>query len=114
MKRGLKVSWPHTSQRLVSALKYAGKSLSTSEIQCCSSHCRVYSGQPTPGFPWTILSVPLTPCHSLGLRVVLSPDPFELVQVMGPKDGPVAGEVVKVVHDDGHKEVNDLRAEEQA
>jgi len=31
---------------------------------------------------------------------------------MGPKDGPVACEVVEVVHDDSHKEVNDLRAEE--
>lgn len=71
------------------------------------------SGQPIPGSPRTIPSLPLTPCHSLGLGVVLSPDPFELVQVMGPKDGPVTCEVVKVVHDDGHKEVNDLKAEEQ-
>lgn len=51
--------------------------------------------------------------HSLGFRVVLSPDPFELIQVVGPQDGPVTCEVVKVVHDDSHKEVNDLRAEER-
>lgn len=54
-------------------------------------------------------SMPLIPCHLLGLGVVLSPDPFELIQVMGPKNGPVTCEVVKVVHDDSHKEVNDLR-----
>lgn len=55
----------------------------------------------------------LTHQHSLGLGVVLSPDPLELVQVMGPEDGPVPCQVVKVVHDDSHEEVNDLRAEEQ-
>lgn len=51
--------------------------------------------------------------HSLGFRVVLSPDPFELVQVVGAQDGPVTCEVVKVVHDDSHKEINDLRAKER-
>lgn len=55
----------------------------------------------------------LTHRHSLGLGVVLSPDPFELIQVMGPEDGPVPCQVVKVVHDDSHEEVNDLRAEER-
>lgn len=55
--------------------------------------------------------LPRTRGHSLGLGVVLSPDPLELIQVVGAKDGPVPCEVVKVVHDDGHKEVNDLGAE---
>lgn len=62
--------------------------------------------------PWNTLSM-LTHQHSLGLGVVLSPDPFELIQVMGPEDGPVPCQVVKVVHDDSHEEVNDLRAEER-
>ena len=30
-----------------------------------------------------------------------------LIQVMGPEDGPITSEVVKVVHDDGHKQVED-------
>lgn len=45
----------------------------------------------------------------LGLGVVLRPYPFELIQVMRPQDGPVARQVVKVVHDDSHKQVDDLK-----
>ena len=41
----------------------------------------------------------------LGVRVVLGPQPHELVEVVGAEDGPVAGEVVEVVHDDGHEQV---------
>lgn len=63
--------------------------------------------------PWNSLPMLRTRQHSLGLGVVLSPDPLELVQVMGPEDGPVPCQVVKVVHDDSHKEVNDLRAQKQ-
>ncbi len=45
----------------------------------------------------------LRPC--LGVGVVLGPECDELPQVVEPKDGPVPGQVVEVVHDDGHKEV---------
>ena len=44
---------------------------------------------------------------SLGVGVVLAPEAHELVEVVGAEDGPVAGQVVKVVHDDGHEEVED-------
>ncbi len=43
------------------------------------------------------------PC--LGVGVVLGPECDELPQVVETKDGPVPGQVVKVVHDDGNKEV---------
>lgn len=46
---------------------------------------------------------------SLGLRVVLGPDPLELVQVMRPEDGPITCQIVKVIHDDGDKQVDDLK-----
>lgn len=45
----------------------------------------------------------------LGFRVILCPDSFKLIQVVGTKDGPVPCQVVKVVHDDSYKEVDDLR-----
>lgn len=45
---------------------------------------------------------------SLGLWVVLCPDGLELIQVVRAQDGPVTCEVVEVVHDDSHKEVDDL------
>lgn len=45
---------------------------------------------------------------SLGLRVVLCPDGLELVQVVRAQDGPVSREVVEVVHDHSHEEVDDL------
>lgn len=44
----------------------------------------------------------------LSLWVVFSPDPLELVKMMWPQDRPVTRQVVKVVHDDGHKQVDDL------
>ncbi|TNN65176.1 hypothetical protein EYF80_024583 [Liparis tanakae] len=37
------------------------------------------------------------------------PDPLEFVEMMRPQDGPITCQVVKVVHDDGHKQVDDLR-----
>lgn len=50
---------------------------------------------------------------SLSLRVILRPNGLELIQVMRAQDGPVSCEVVKVVHDDSHKEVDDLQEEDQ-
>ena len=45
----------------------------------------------------------------LCFRVVLGPDPLELVQVMRAQDRPIARQVIKVVHDDGDKQVDDLK-----
>jgi len=44
----------------------------------------------------------------LCLRVILGPLSDELVEVMWTEDGPVAGEVVEVVHDDCHEQVDYL------
>ena len=38
-------------------------------------------------------------------RVVLGPDPYELVQVVSAQDGGISREVVKVVHDDSDEEI---------
>lgn len=44
----------------------------------------------------------------LGVGVILTPQTNELVQVVRTQDGPISGQVVKVVHDDGHEQVDDL------
>ena len=44
---------------------------------------------------------------ALGVGVVLAPQPDKLVEMVGSEDGPVPGQVVKVVHDDGNKQVED-------
>lgn len=48
-----------------------------------------------------------------GVRIVLGPDPNELVEVMGAKDRRVAREIIEVVHNDGDEEIqHEKRAEE--
>ena len=42
---------------------------------------------------------------TLGIRIILGPERDELPEVVGPKDRPVPCEVVEVVHDDGHEEI---------
>ena len=59
---------------------------------------------PEQGYHIDVLDPPLR------VRVVLTPEPDKLVKVMGTQDGPVAGEVVKVVHDHGHEQVEDEEA----
>ena len=49
---------------------------------------------------------------TLGVRVVLRPERDELPQVVGAQDGPVPRQVVEVVHDDGHEEVEDKEGAE--
>ena len=44
----------------------------------------------------------------LGFWVVLRPLSDKLVEVMWAKNGPVASEVVEVVHDDRHEQVDNL------
>ena len=46
--------------------------------------------------------------YSLGLRVILRPQSHKLIQMVRPQDGPIPRKVVKVVHDDRHKQVDDL------
>lgn len=45
----------------------------------------------------------------LGFRVILGPDSLEFIQVMGTEDRPIPSQVVKVVHDNSYKEVDDLQ-----
>ena len=47
--------------------------------------------------------------HLLGFGIVLRPEPDKLIQVVGPQDGPIPRQVVKVIHDDGDKQVDNLR-----
>ena len=42
-----------------------------------------------------------------GVRVVFAPEMDKLGEMVGTKDGPIPSEVVKVVHDDSNKEVED-------
>lgn len=49
--------------------------------------------------------------NSLGFRVIFGPDPFELIQVVWPENGPITGQIVKVIHDDGNKQVDDLKTQ---
>ena len=51
--------------------------------------------------------------HLLSTGVVLGPDSDELVQVVSPQDGAVSRQVVKVVHDDGHEQVEHEEAAEE-
>ena len=41
-------------------------------------------------------------------RIVFSPDSDELVEMVRAQDGRVSGQVVEVVHDDGHEQVQHL------
>lgn len=45
--------------------------------------------------------------------VILGPNPNELIEVMRPQDGGVSGQVLKVIHYDGHKQVQHLKHREQ-
>ena len=42
---------------------------------------------------------------ALGVRVVLAPEPDELVEMVGSENRPISGQVVEVVHDDGDEEI---------
>ena len=50
-------------------------------------------------------------CNVPGSGVVLGPNPDKLVQVMRSQDGRVSGQVLKVVHDDRHKQVQHLHTQ---
>ena len=42
---------------------------------------------------------------ALGIRVVLTPEPDKLVEMVRTENGPIPGQVVEVVHDDSDKEI---------
>ena len=44
---------------------------------------------------------------SFGIRIVFTPQPDKLVEMVGAQNGPIPGQVVKVVHDDGDEQVED-------
>lgn len=51
---------------------------------------------------------------ALSVRIVLGPETDELLQVVWAENTPVSREVVEVVHDDGHEQVNnEERAEHE-
>lgn len=52
--------------------------------------------------------------HILGLRIVFRPDPLELIQMMRAQNRPIACQIVKVVHDDGDEQVDNLREHKHA
>lgn len=52
--------------------------------------------------------VQIKPRASPGQTVVLPPDADKLVQVMGTQDGGVSRQVLKVVHDHGHEQIQHL------
>lgn len=47
--------------------------------------------------------------NSLCLGVIFSPTRDELVQMVRSQDRPITCEVVEVVHNYGHKEIDDLQ-----
>lgn len=46
---------------------------------------------------------------AFGVRIVLAPEAHELVQMVRTQDGPVTRQVIEVVHDDGHEQIENLR-----
>lgn len=45
---------------------------------------------------------------TFGVWIILTPQADELVQMVGPQDRPISCQIVKVVHDDRNKQINDL------
>ena len=42
--------------------------------------------------------------------IIFRPETHKLIKMVGAEYGPVSSEVIKVVHDDGHEEVEDEEA----
>ena len=47
--------------------------------------------------------------YSLGLWIIFRPYPLKLIKMIWAQNGPITGKIVTVVHDDSHKQVNDLK-----
>ena len=58
-----------------------------------------------------MVQTPLGNLHSTGVE--FCPGGYELPQVVGAEDGGVPGQVVEVVHDDGHEQVDHDEAAEE-
>lgn len=48
---------------------------------------------------------------TFGVGVVLAPQPNEFVKMMRAKDGPITSEIIEIIHDDSHEQVDDLGME---
>ena len=49
---------------------------------------------------------------SLGVRVIFRPQRDEFSKMVRTKNGPITGQIVKVVHDDGNEQVEDKEGAE--
>lgn len=50
---------------------------------------------------------------ALGVWVILGPQAYELVQMVCAQNGPIPSQIVEVVHDDRHKQVDDEKRAER-
>lgn len=39
------------------------------------------------------------------IRIIFGPETDKLLQMVWPKDGPIPGQIVEIVHNDGHKQI---------
>ena len=76
-------------------------------------HLGVVNTAPKKGIMKFLYNSYVTVSDLLSARIVLCPDPDELVKVVGAKDGGVPREVVKVVHDDSHEEIEHEEAAQE-
>lgn len=51
--------------------------------------------------------------YILCLWVVLWPNSLEFIEVVWTKNGPITCQVVKVIHDDGHEQIDDLEGAQE-
>ena len=45
---------------------------------------------------------------AFGVRVVLAPQAHELVQMMRSQNRPIARQIIEIVHNDGHEQIDNL------
>ena len=50
--------------------------------------------------------------HLRSIRIKLRPTSHELIQVMRTKNGAISSEVFEIVHDHGHKQIQELEQEQ--
>lgn len=67
-----------------------------------------HPGEITTGIPKELSKAGWVVVNLLCLGVIFRPYSFEFVQVVRPQNRPVPRQIVKIVHDDSHEEVDDL------
>jgi len=45
---------------------------------------------------------------SFSIRIIFTPQSNKFIQMMGPQNGPISCQIIKVIHDHSNKQVNDL------